>query len=137
MKFRHISWEVDAGTTNPDATQKTISFTKEFILDKDIDRIMGFQLFLNNGNPIGRASMGLDINGKQIYPEDMQIVMLYNNDLVAAKDRWVMLNGAEGILAGNGKIFIRYKDEYNPYIPFPSADGVHYRYKVKMALLCK
>ncbi|MDZ4793077.1 MAG: hypothetical protein SGI83_02260, partial [Bacteroidota bacterium] len=136
-KFRTLEWEVNNGFVNPDALKQTVTMNLNQTLDKDILKIIGFELFLNNNNPIGRASMGMEINGKQIFPDDMQLFALYNNDFVAAKDRMIPINGTEGIEAGNGRIVIRYKDEYNPFIPFPTPDGLHYQYKVKMTLFCK
>jgi hypothetical protein len=137
FKFRTIEWMVDNGFINPDITQQVVSQVINQTLDKDIQKIIGFELFLTNSNPIGRASMGMEINGNQVFPDDMQLFTLYNNDFVPAKDRLIALNGDEGIDAGNGRITIRYKDEYNPFIPFPTPDGTHYQYKVKMTLFCK
>src|SRR5688572_12893780 len=89
----------------PDASNV---YSKTFDLDKNITSIHGI-LFTSNRDDLlyYRGSNKIEINRQEIFPEGYETKLLMTGLNVSPNDRFYNLGG---ILPGNGKLKIDYKD---------------------------
>lgn len=108
--------------------QPDSNYSKKFDLDANITLVRGLQLTSKNRPMLlWRGSQKIEINGKEIFPEDYESHLLMSGIDSGQDNRFIIFK--DGIEPGNREIKMLYKDEtIGPYEFSP--------YPVSLILIC-
>ena len=99
-----------------EVTGENAVHSKTFELDKTVEKINGV-LFTSNRDDLTyyRGTAKLEINSEEIFAEDYECKLLMSGLNVSPNDRYYSLGG---ILPGNFKVKVDYKDTTDTRLPF-------------------
>lgn len=111
-----------------DVASANATFSKTFELDKSIIAIHGL-LFTSDRDDLMyyRGSQKIEINREEIFPEQYESKLLMTGVNVSPNERYYKLGG---LVPGNGKVKVDYKDTNDDRLPFAA-------YRVSLYLDCE
>lgn len=86
----------------------------EFEVGKDVQHVLAIQLSSDNdAMPFHRGTLGMTLNGSEVFPEGWQAKKLMAGLNVSPNDRMYNLQSEPGLPRGNGKVVLTYQDNAN------------------------